>query len=145
MGLLDRVLRAPTAISDGRDAFAALAFCAVAADGRITEEEAQVLGAALGRMRLYEAVHRRQMGRIFETVASVVREKGAEAVVDEAAPRVPAELRVTAFAVALDLVMADHGIGEEERGLMERMRVALGVDAHEARDIERVLEIKNRG
>lgn len=145
MRLFDKVLGAPSGELDAREAFAALAFCAVSADGLVTEDEAASLGATLGRMRLYADVPPRHMNRAFEKITRLVREEGAATVVARAAAAIPADLRATAFAVAVDLAMADRDIADSERALLERMREALGVPRDEAARIVAVLEIKNRG
>jgi len=65
------------------------------------------------------------------------------AVLQQAARTVPARLRPSAFAVAVDLMLADTKLEREERQFVTRLAIDLKIRATLADDILRVMLIKN--
>ena len=79
MGLFDRVKGAkdaePAKLTK-EESFAAIALASVAADGVITEEEAQGLIVGLVRMKLYAGYNGNQMGAILNKLVGIIRKQG---------------------------------------------------------------------
>jgi hypothetical protein len=71
-------------------------------------------------------------------------DRGLPAVLDACAQAIPAELRATAFALAIDLMLADGRLGSRESTLIDQLQRALQIEGALARKIVDVLLIKNR-
>lgn len=145
MGLFDRLLKPADEKLNDRDAFAGIALTAVSADGVLAEEEALLLTTTFSRMKLFRDVRESQLRQGLERLAAYGKEHGNDALIDECARTVPAELRPTAFAVAADLLLADGVVTDGERRYLERLQKALGVGDDLALKIVDVLAVKNKG
>ena len=145
MGLFDKVIGTGSDKLNEAEGFAGVAFCAVAADGILEQEEQMTLVTTLSRMKLYSGMNNRQVSNVFEKIVKVARGEGIDVLLQRSAEAVPANLKVTAFAVAADLVMADGHIAGEEKKFLEKIQKNLGVDDATALKIVAVIEIKNRG
>jgi tellurite resistance protein len=147
MGFFDKVKGAKDAETKltKEEAFAAVALSAVAADGVITEEEANGLVISLIRMKLYRGYNGNQMGAILNKCINIIKKEGLDALVTKAKEGLPAELCETAFAVAADLTLADGEIANEEKKFLEKIQIVLGVSEDRAVNIIEVMLIKNKG
>jgi tellurite resistance protein len=147
MGLFDRVKGAKEAETklSKEESFAAITLAAVAADGVITEEEANGLIMGLARMKLYSGYNSNQMGSMLSKLVGIVRKQGVEALVNQAKESLPKELVETAFAVAADLALADGEIAAQEKDLLTKIQQTLGVSEDLAVNIIEVMLIKNKG
>ena len=144
MGLFNksRTVAGPLTPPEG---VAAIAFCAMAADGVAHAEEIQVLGSALSRMRLFREMRPREVNDSFEKVLGLLQEVGRDELARRAAEAVPADLRPTAYAIAADLVFADGEFGERESRFLEDLGRALDVPQELAQRVLDVMAIKNAG
>ncbi|HLE97726.1 MAG TPA: tellurite resistance TerB family protein [Candidatus Thermoplasmatota archaeon] len=145
MGLFDKVLGTGTDKLNGPEGFAGVAFCAVAADGVLTEEEQLGLVTTMSRMKLYEGMSQRQIGAIFDKLVKIARSEGIDVLLQRSSEAIPNELRPTAFAVSADLVMADGMIATAERAFLEKIQKSLGVMDADALRIVEVIQVKNKG
>ena len=73
------------------------------------------------------------------------QEGGPEALVEKCAPAIPERLRETAFCNAVDIVLADGVVEDDEKELIEKLQAALEVEDDQAGLIVKVMIIKNRG
>lgn len=145
MGLFDKVLGTKEETLSEAEGFAGIALAAIAADGVITQEEANGLGTTLSRMKLYSGMNSRQLNGVFEKLIKVIRGEGVETLLAKSAAAVKAELRPTAFAVAADLVMSDGHVDGAEKAFLEKIQKSLAVDDATAMKVVEVIQIKNRG
>ncbi|HEV8360059.1 MAG TPA: tellurite resistance TerB family protein [Candidatus Thermoplasmatota archaeon] len=116
---------------------------AVIADEVATDEEMDGLRTMLGRMDLFRDPA--QIDVSLRKALRIAKARGDEGMLALAATGVPANLRATAFALAVDLVMADKDVSDEEEACIERIQAALGVPDDVAHKIVEVLVIKNEG
>lgn len=147
MGLFDRVKGAKDAEAKltKEESFAAITLAAVAADGVITEEEAQGLVVGLVRMKLYAGQSGNQMGAMLNKLIGIIRKQGIDALVTMAKEGLPENMRETAFAVATDLALADGEIANEEKAFLTKLQQNLGIPEDKAVNIIEVMLIKNKG
>lgn len=147
MGLFDRVkgIKDVETKLTKEESFAAVTVAAVAADGVITEEEANGLVVALIRMKLYAGYNANQMGNMLNKLINIVRKQGVEALITLSKDPLPAELRETAFAVAADLALADGEIAEQEKAILTKIQTSLGITEDRAVNIIEVMLVKNKG
>jgi hypothetical protein len=146
MGLFDKIKgNSEPAKMTKEESFAAITLAAVAADGVITEEEANGLVVGLVRMKLYSGYNGNQLGSMLNKLIQVVRKQGVEALVNQAKESLPKELVETAFAVAADLALADGEIASQEKDILTKIQVTLGIPEDKAVNIIEVMLIKNKG
>lgn len=127
------------------EAFAAVLYGAVAADGVVTQAEALALTHALFETAMYRGLHEPQMRAILTRVRGIYKARGLDDMLKEAAPRVPADLRDTAYAQCVDLVMADDTVNEDELEYLKKAQRALAVPDDLALKIVEVVRILNKG
>ena len=130
---------------DASEGYAGVLVAAAAADGVVTEREALDLVAALSRQALFDGLPEKQLRAMLQKLGALAREHGSAALVAMAAPSVPADLRETAFANAVDLVMSDDQVTPAETEWLRKAQAALGVRDDRAARITEVIRIKNFG
>ncbi len=148
MGLFDRVKGvkdAEPAKLTKEESFAAISLATIAADGIITEEEAQGLVVGLVRMKLYAGYNGNQMGALLNKLIGIIKKQGIDALVAMAKESLPQDMRETAFAVAADLALADGEIANQEKEILTKIQQGLGIAEDKAVNIIEVMLIKNKG
>jgi tellurite resistance protein len=148
VGLFDKVLgkkeQGPLTLNE-REAFAAAALAAVAADGVIERDEAQQLIGSLTEKRLFKGHSLDDLLSLLNKMANLIQKRGVQEVIEAASKTLPAELRETAFALAADLVLADGVVEQEEKKFLEDFQKALVIKDELAVKIVEVMVVKNRG
>jgi len=148
MGLFDRFLDKPSEKFNETEGLAGLALCAIAADGKITEDEVVGLSQTLSRMKLYHGMSNRQAQEAFGKSFAILQKKGVggiKDVVDLSIPAIGPGLKPTAFAVFADLIMADGSVEDSEKMLLEDVQRRLAIPDETALKIVEVIGIKNKG
>ena len=125
---------------DEREAVVAITLLISDADGDIGEEESNVAAAAMMRMRLFSG-YDVDFSRIYRLMAS----HGAAEVIAAAKAALSMELRETAFAIAVDIALADGYLDPSEQECLEDLFLGLEVSEELATKIIEVIMIKNRG
>jgi tellurite resistance protein len=147
MGLFDKVM-GPKEDKDKltkEEAFAAVGFAAIAADGVITEEEARGFIIGLVRMKMFSNFNDHQMNALLNKLVNVIKKKGLEGLITMSNESLPADLKETAFAVATDLAFADGDVDETERNILTKVQQMMGIQEAQAMKIIEVMMIKNKG
>jgi tellurite resistance protein len=148
MGLFDKVKgvkEAETVKLTKEESFAGIVLAAVAADGVITEEEAQGLVISLVRMKTYVGYTGNQMSAMLNKLIGIIKKQGVDALVNLSKESLSQDLRETAFAVATDLALADGEIADQEKGILTKIQQSLDIPESKAVNIIEVLLIKNKG
>ena len=128
-----------------QEGFAGVLLCASACDGHIGDEEGQSINLILGRRKLYERLTQQQVGSMMDRLMGELKRGGPEKLLEKSLPAVPPELRETAFANAVDIVLADGTVEEDERQFIDDLRGKLEVDQKRAKAIVQVMVYKNHG
>jgi tellurite resistance protein len=128
-----------------QEAFLSIALATSAVDGSIDESEAKHIFAYLLQMRMYEGYSNKQMSALFDKLVAVLQNEGVGGLVTIAKNSLPAELRETAFACAVDIALADGVIEDSEKALLEELQQVLEVSDELGSKILEVMMIKNRG
>jgi len=128
-----------------QEAFAGVLLGASACDGHIADEEVQCLMTTLSRMKLYERLPQNQFGTMMDRLLGMLKRGGPEKLLDVAAPKVPPELRETAFTNACDIVLADGVVDPEEKEFLNNLMVRLEIAGDRALTMVRVMVVKNKG
>lgn len=132
-------------VLDPQTAFAAIAVAASGANGTICSEEIQSIIGYMLRMRLFADCDDGHLDRMLGELLDCLERDGPEAMVRRACARIPADLRDTAFACAVDIVFSDGALDDAETALLKTLQGELGVDDAMASSIFEVMSIKNRG
>ncbi len=128
-----------------QEGFAGVLLCASACDGHIGDEEAQSLNLILGQKKLYDRLTRQQFGSMVDRLMGELRRGGPETLLEKSHPAVPPELRETVFANAVDIVLVDGTVGQQEREFIDDLRAKLEIDEERAKAIVQVMAYKNDG
>lgn len=116
---------------------------AMDANRHVSREEAWRAHHIIWSMRRF----RRQRGETVDRLIEIVRDRmerdGTAAVLQEAARTLPARLRPPAFAVAVDLMLADTRLEPAEQAFVKRLAAALKIRPALADGILRAMLIKN--
>lgn len=147
MSIIDRVLQerptdAPTLTV--REAAIAVLVSAVAADGTLAPAEAGRLNAILSTMRLYRQVPPEHLQRLIDNATALAARVPLEALLGACAGVIPADIRSSIFALAVELVFVDGTIDEREKQFVDALQASLAVDDATAMKIVEVVDIKTR-
>lgn len=148
MGLFDKVLGGQGTENrplNAQEAFASILLVTVAADGHISDEEAQAFNTVINRMRLYRDINGEQFSHMMDRLVGLLKKYGHDDLLHRAYKALTPELRLTAFVVCVDLVFADGSVEEEEKETLEKLQRNLEIPEDQALQIIEVIQIKNRG
>ncbi len=146
MGLFDKFTGGgASAPFNKQEAFAGILLSVVAADGHISDEEAQDFNARANRMKLFSEQTGAQFSQMIDRLSQILRKEGPSALMNRSAQALPQDLRATAFVVATDLVFADGTVDDDEQALVGDLQRALGIPDDLAERAVEILHIKNQG
>jgi hypothetical protein len=151
MGLFDKVSpgNAPkspaTETLSAAEAFASIALVAIAADGYLSDQEAEDMTILLSRMKLFSSYPEDVLHRMLDNLLSQLKQYGPNQLISRAKPALPEDLRDTAFAVATDLVLSDRTVTQQEQAFLDDLYRILEIPDEAALKIVQVMTIKNRG
>jgi len=150
MGLLDKLFkvnqtRARDLKLTSEEAFLGIVLSAMAADEEFTREEAHAAQYVLQRTNIFSRSNPHQLEQLFNSFMHIIRKEGVGTIVDAAKDNLNDQMKETAFAVAVDLVLADGVVDVKEKEFLEKLKEAVGISDELATRIIEVLMIKNRG
>jgi len=146
MGIFDKVLGVEKGQPFGpHEGFAGVLLGASACDGHIAEDELQSLFTMLARMKMYQRYGDKQWSQLMNRLVGVLKRRGVDELLDQAVQALPAELNETVFANAVDIVLADGIVEEDEKEFIDKLQTQLGIDSKTAVTIVKVMVIKNKG
>lgn len=148
MGLFDKLVGGQSSQNvtlSPQEAFAGILLVTVAADGHVSDDEAQGFVNIANRMRLFQGQSADEFNAMIDRLQGLLRKHGGQFLLDKATESLPRELRETAFAVVADLIFADGSVEDEEKALLEGIQGALGISDNLALQIVQVISIKNKG
>lgn len=147
MSVIDRVLQgqgAETPTLTLREAAVTVLVAAVAADGELAPAEDARLNVLLSSMRLYRQMPPEHLQHLIGHAMELATGPLAEGLLPACAAVIPDDLRVSVFALAVELVFVDGRIAEREKRFVDALQTALGIDDATATKIVEVLLIKSR-
>jgi uncharacterized tellurite resistance protein B-like protein len=147
MGLFDKVFSSSATqtnpFTDSRDAFFAILYSCMSADGNVDDEEINAL-VALSQQKAFFRGH--DIVNIYRRIAPKVIALGdMKQAVSMAAPQIPGELREMLFANCVDFSASDGHVGAAEQGMLEHLQGALELDPQRCMTIIEIILIKNKG
>lgn len=146
MGLFDKIFKAVPEEDKltKQEAFAGIAVAMAGADGSIAESEWDGICNYLRRLRLYDNFADAAFSKMFDKIFRILKSKGASALVASSIDGLPEDLKLTAFACAVDIALADGVLEEEEKGIISQLADSPQIPEQTAVSIIEVLIIKNK-
>ncbi len=146
MSLFDNILGNNTVENKltAMEAFAAITLVAVACDGYLSDKEAESVCLALSKIHLFQGYSRERINALLEKLLEVLRNNGLNALFNAAKASLSEEMRESAFAIAVDLVLMDGKVTSEEHEFLNDLCQALGIKREMAMQIVQVMMIKHR-
>ncbi|MCP4395759.1 MAG: tellurite resistance TerB family protein [bacterium] len=127
------------------EALAGLLSAAMHTDDVSTEDEKRCLHGLLSRMRLFEGWTDEQYRQMFEKLEHLLRNQGLTTLMELSSKALPLKFRPTAFALSVDVVLADGMVMDEEKDFLYTLQQVLEIEDPLAQKILEVIIIKNRG
>ncbi len=129
----------------GQDkALMALLIGAMAANDHVAPDEAERAHHLIWFTRRFRNRSGDSVGRIIEDARSLLDRSDRLAVITKAARAIPPGLRPSAFALLVDLLLADGTLDVSERRFLRKVGSDLGIDPEFARTVLDVIRLKNR-
>lgn len=146
MGLFDKILKQVPQEEKltKQEAFAGIAIAMAGADGSIAQSEWDGIVSYITRLRLYDNFSGPAFDKMFDKLFRILRNQGPAALVSQSVKGLPEDLKLTAFACAVDIALADGVVEEEEKEIINQLAQALEVPEQTAVSIIEVLIIKNK-
>lgn len=110
---------------------------AMEADGDVTEDEMATFQGNLENHQLFEGLSGEEVGRLVDLAADAIREAGGgKQRLDAIAKALPSRThRLTAYAMACEICVADRELAEAEIEFLDAAQTALGIDESEAKEV----------
>lgn len=124
------------------EAFLAILFVAVTCDGDLAAVEHEELLALAHRSRALKTLKVTQLAAL--NVGILERMRRGETVLMNACAALPDEMRLSAFAHAFDLVLADGDLNEDEADFLNSLILNFDLHRDDVDRIVTVIELKNR-
>lgn len=146
MGLFDDALggNKPAALTK-EVAYIGILMLADYSDGTVSDDEMQAFCTTLSRMKLYRDLSGDQINRLIDRGNKHIKRVGPEEALKEFAAALPESLHRAAFANAVNQVLADGVVEEEEKAFINDLRRALGIPGDDANMIAKAMMWKNQG
>jgi len=128
--------------SDAREALAAILGAAARVDGSVLPCESERLEHTLSALPMFRGQSEQARHAMIERALSEPAGDD-ESLMHDATAALPSELRGTAFAIGIDVLLADGRLHASERRFVEQMRRLLHVRRSFARQVLGVLGTKN--
>lgn len=146
MGLFDKIFKQVPEEDKltKQEAFAGIALAMAGADGSIAQSEWDGIVNYIRRLRLYDNFSGPAFDKMFDKLFRILKNQGAGALVSSSVKGLPEDLKLTAFACAVDIALADGVLEDEEKDIINQLAETLEIPEQTAVSIIEVLIIKNK-
>ena len=146
MGLFDNLGEGQSSSQLTKEtAFLGILMLADYSDGNVSEEEVRTFGTTICRMKLYKDMTEQQLNKHIDKATGIIKRKGLDKALDQFADALPDNLARAAFANAVNQVLADGVVEDEEKDFINNLRRALKISSEDAQMIAKVMVWKNQG
>lgn len=145
MGLFDGLKNKTQPQFNTQKAVMTIVVSAVAADGNASDEEISRLRSMCARSPVFSANTREQDDAVIDFAVNVISQMDTASLLNAAAGALTPELKETAFAFAVEMVLADGMVGADEEAFISQLADALGIDEDLGRAVIQVTLIRARG
>ena len=119
-----------------QESFAGIALAMAGADGNVGRGEWDEIVNYMNRLRIYDSYSSSAFDKLFDKLFRILKKEGPGSL--------PSELRLTAFACAVDIATSDGVLEEEEKDMINQLAELLTVPEKTAISIIEVMLIKNK-
>ena len=150
MGIFDKVFKIDNTkasdlkLSNG-ESFLAIMLSAVASDQIVAKDEMLLFLNLLSRFKGLESVSKHQFEKMIDRFQKIINRDGVGTLVDAAKKGLKDDMKETAFANAVEIVLADGYVDTKEKEFLEHLQKAVEISDERAQTIIEVIMIKNRG
>lgn len=144
MGLFDSFRAKAAPQFDTQRAVMTIVISALAADGEVDDEEVARMRSMCARSPIFAKNSKQEDDRVIDFALAAVRQMGSDAIVRASEALTP-PLRETAFAFAVEIVMADGHVGRQEEAFIDQLAKLLEIDEGLARAVIGVTAVRSRG
>ena len=147
MGLFDNMFggsNSPKELTK-EEAYMGILLAANASDGHISDEEVRGFVTSIIRMSMFSEWSPDKINKAIDKMLAQIKRKGATETMQKCAETLPEKLHRCVFANAVDLVLADGVVEDEEKEFINDLRGALGLSGDDAQMIAQVIVWKNQG
>ena len=124
-----------------QESFAGIALAMAGADGNVGRGEWDEIVNYMNRLSLYD----NYSGAAFDNkLFRILKKEGPGSLVEKSVAALPSDLRLTAFACAVDIATSDGVLEEEEKDMINQLAELLTVPEKTAISIIEVMLIKNK-
>jgi uncharacterized tellurite resistance protein B-like protein len=134
MGLFKNLVGGSNFPNNEPEAVLGVLMSVIAADGEISQEEADAFMYLANRTRSLGPMPQQPFWNHVETCKSILRREGPGALLAKCAPLISSEKRRALFLNSCDLVMRDGRVEQEEEALIEVLQTSLSPDDAFARE-----------
>lgn len=120
-----------------------IVMAALMADGEVSNDEVSGLRSMCMRSPIFASNSKEEDNAVINFAFDVTKEYGFESV-SKAAAKLKPELRETAFAFAIEVVLADGIVGKDEEIFVGKLAQELGIDERLAKAMIEVTLIRAR-
>jgi uncharacterized tellurite resistance protein B-like protein len=129
-------------IKDEKEAFLAIIYAAIAADGVVEPEEMNALTVTLANRSIFRGL---DLNGTFKRINKIHKESGSVlGIIEAAAPKVSEGYKNTVFATAVDFLLSDGDVAAAEEKMLYDLKAALNIADDVAKNIVDVIVIKNK-
>lgn len=129
-------------IKDEKEAFLAIIYSAIAADGVVEPEEMNALVVTLANRKVFRGI---DLNDTFKRINKIHKESGSVlGIIEAAAPKVTDGYKETVFATAVDFLLSDGNVAGTEEKMLYDLKAALNISDAAAKNIVDVIVIKNK-
>jgi tellurite resistance protein len=121
---------------------AAVLFGAATCDGQLAAVEHEELLALAHRSRALKSLSTNELAEINTKIVARLRDEATA--LQGACTALPEEMRLPLFAHALDLVLADGELNQDEAEFLDSIVLYLGLDRESVERVSSVIALKNR-
>lgn len=115
----------------------------MAANDHVAPEEAERAHHLVWFTRRFRRRSGDVVGRLIDDARSLLEGSDPAATITRAAQAIPAKLRPSAFALLVDLVLADGTLDRREGQFLRRVASDLKIDPERVRDVIEIIRLKN--
>ncbi len=126
MGLFDSFKTKTQPTFNTQKAVMTIVVAAVTADGHVSDEEVGRLRSMCARSPIFSANTKEEDNAVIDFAVNVNEQLGTDAI-KRAAEALKPELRETAFAFAIEMVVADGLVGADEEAFIGQLAGTLGI------------------
>ena len=143
MGLFDGLKTKTQPTFNAQKAIMTIVIAAIKADGNVSDEEVGRLRSMCVRSPIFAANSKEEDEAVIDFALNVSDQLGLDAV-KKAAEALKPELQETAFAFAVEMILADGMVGDKEEAFISQLAGLLGVSEELGRAVIIVTMIRAR-